>query len=239
MVKQLITASTIVLLLAANSQVAAQNKKGSGPQATKTSIRFLDDIEVGLDEAPASQDTKISSPKSVKQEASYTAKKDLTVAEGFSIEKASNLQLKYSILLDTEVEQVQNLSLFEKIEEWWGTRYRYGGTTKNGIDCSAFVQVMFSSVLGIALPRTAREQYGATRRMQEDEQLQEGDLVFFNTTGGVSHVGIYLQNNKFVHSATSGGVMISDLDESYWAKRYLGAGRYQKAPEALTFISNP
>jgi len=239
MVKQLITASTIVLLLAANSQVAAQNKKGSGPQATKTNIRFLDDIEVGLDEAPASQDTKISAPKSVKQEVAYQAKKEIAAADVFSIEKANSLQLKYSILLDTEVELVRNLPLFEKIEEWWGTRYRYGGTNKNGIDCSAFVQVMFSSVLGIALPRTAREQYGATRRMQEDEELKEGDLVFFNTTGGVSHVGIYLQNNKFVHSATSGGVMISDLDEAYWSKRFLGAGRYQKPMESLTFVSNP
>ena len=239
MVKQLITASTIVLLLATNSPVAAQNKKTSGPSAAKTSIRFLDDIEVSMEEAPSAQDTKFSSPKIVKQEAAHTAKKEVVTSESFSIEKATGLQLKYSILLDTEVEQVQNLPLFEKIEEWWGTRYRYGGTTKNGIDCSAFVQIMFSSVLGIALPRTAREQYGATRRMQEDEELMEGDLVFFNTTGGVSHVGIYLQNNKFVHAATSGGVMISDLDESYWAKRFLGAGRYQKPSEALTFVSNP
>ncbi len=239
MVKQLITASTIVLLLAANSQVAAQNKKGNGPSAAKTNIRFLDDIEVGLDEAPPVQDNKYKSFKAPQTQATYTNKKETITNEGFSVEKASSLQLKYSILLDTEVEQVQNAPLFEKIDEWFGTRYVYGGTTKKGIDCSAFVQVMFSTVLGIALPRTAREQYGATRRIQEDEELVEGDLVFFNTTGGISHVGIYLQNNKFVHAATSGGVMISDLDESYWAKRFIGAGRYQKPSEALTFISNP
>ncbi|MGV3657857.1 MAG: C40 family peptidase [Chitinophagaceae bacterium] len=239
MVKQLITASTIVLLLASNSPIAAQNKKSNGPSASKTSVRFLDDIEVGIEEAPASQDTKTSTPKIVKQETSYINKKEVAVVDGFSVEKASALQLKYSILLDTEVEQVQNASLFEAIDEWYGTRYRYGGTTKNGIDCSAFVQVMFSTVLGIALPRTAREQYGATRRIQEDEELMEGDLVFFNTTGGVSHVGVYLQNNKFVHAATSGGVMISDLDEAYWSKRFIGAGRYQKPSEALTFISKP
>ena len=238
MVKQLITASTIVLLLASNSPIAAQNKKGSGPSATKTSIRFLDDIEVGMDEAPATQDTKYKTSKITQPEATYSVKKETKAVEAFSVEKASSLQLKYSILLDTEVEQVQNASLFETIDEWFGTRYRYGGTTKKGIDCSAFVQVMFSSVLGIALPRTAREQYSATRKIEEDEELMEGDLVFFNTTGGVSHVGIYLQNNKFVHAATSGGVMISDLDESYWAKRFLGAGRYQKPSESLTFISS-
>ncbi len=228
MVKQLITASTIVLLLVSNSPIAAQNKKSNSPSASKTSVRFLDDIEVGIEEAPASQDTKTSTPKIVKQETSYINKKEVAVVDGFSVEKASALQLKYSILLDTEVEHVQNASLFEAIDEWYGTRYRYGGTTKNGIDCSAFVQVMFSTVLGIAL-----------RRIQEDEELMEGDLVFFNTTGGVSHVGVYLQNNKFVHAATSGGVMISDLDEAYWSKRFIGAGRYQKPSEALTFISKP
>jgi len=57
------------------------------------------------------------------------------------------------------------------------------------------------------------------------EQLQQGDLVFFNTKGGISHVGVYLQNNKFVHASTSGGVMISDLSESYWSKRFVCAAR--------------
>lgn len=239
MVKQLITASTIVLLLASNSPIAAQNKKANGPSATKSNIRFLDDIEVGVEEAPYTQDTKYKTSKIAQPEATYSVKKEQKAFEGFSVEKASSLQLKYSILLDTEVEQVQNIGLFEAIDDWFGTRYVYGGTSKKGIDCSAFMQVMFSTVLGIAIPRTAREQYGATRKMEEDEELVEGDLVFFNTTGGVSHVGMYLQNNKFVHSATSGGVMISDLGESYWAKRFLGAGRYQKPSEALTFISKP
>lgn len=239
MVKQFITASTIVLLLASNSQVAAQNKKSSGPSATKNNIRFLDDIEVGVEEAPVAQDTKYKTSKITAPDVSYSIKKEQKTFEGFSVEKASGLQLKYSILMDTEVELVQNIPLFEAIDEWFGTRYVYGGTSKKGIDCSAFVQMMFSTVLGIALPRTAREQYGATRQMQEDEELMEGDLVFFNTTGGVSHVGMYLQNNKFVHSATSGGVMISDLSENYWAKRFIGAGRYQKPSEALTFISKP
>lgn len=239
MVKQLITASTIVLLLASNSPIAAQNKKGNGPSATKSNIRFLDDIEVGIEETPYTQDTKFKTSKITAPEASYTVKKEAKTFEAFSVEKASSLQLKYSILLDTEVEQVQNLNLFETIDDWFGTRYVYGGTSKKGIDCSAFMQVMFSTVLGIALPRTAREQYSSTRKIDEDEMLVEGDLVFFNTTGGVSHVGMYLQNNKFVHSATSGGVMISDLSESYWAKRFIGAGRYQKPSEALTFISKP
>jgi lipoprotein Spr len=58
--------------------------------------------------------------------------------------------------------------------------------------------------------------------------LQEGDLVFFNTRGGVSHVGFYLQNNKFVHAASSGGVMVSDLNDEYWDKRFIGVRRHSK-----------
>jgi lipoprotein Spr len=96
--------------------------------------------------------------------------------------------------------------------------------TQRGVDCSAFVQTVMAGAYDLALPRTAKEQKGMTTPVERAE-LREGDLVFFNTRGGVSHVGIYLHNNKFVHASTSGGVTISDLDESYWAHRYLGAGR--------------
>ena len=121
---------------------------------------------------------------------------------------------------------VNNLSLFQLLDEWFGTRYRLGGESKTGIDCSAFMQVMFAGLFGIALPRTAREQNRSTRKISRTE-LKEGDLVFFDTRGGISHVGMYLQNNKFVHSASSGGVMISDLYDDYWSRRFVSAGRYE------------
>ena len=114
--------------------------------------------------------------------------------------------------------------MLESVDEWYGTRYRLGGTTKSGIDCSAFVQACFLAAFGITLPRTAREQYKATKRISRTE-LKEGDLVFFNTRGGVSHVGIYLQNNKFIHASTSQGVVVSDMFDAYYLKRYVGAGR--------------
>ena len=86
---------------------------------------------------------------------------------------------------------------------------------------------MMSDVYGFTLPRTAREQFKEGHRVSKTE-LKQGDLVFFNTTGGISHVGIYLQNNKFVHASTSFGVTISDLFDPYYLGRFLGVGRMDK-----------
>lgn len=136
----------------------------------------------------------------------------------------SFLQVKYAERLNEAPELLNNISLLESLDYWYGTRYVYGGTTKKGIDCSAFVRAMYESVYGIELPRTARAQYSECRRVSTTE-LQEGDLVFFNTRGGVSHVGIYLRNNKFAHSSSGRGVVISDLFENYYVSHYIGAGR--------------
>lgn len=140
------------------------------------------------------------------------------------LELFSLSQFKYAIRLDVPVETIQNRPLYDLIDSWWGTPYRLGGSTQNGIDCSAFVQTLMLGVFALQLPRTAREQKESTTWIPLSD-LREGDLVFFNTRGGVSHVGVYLRNNKFVHASTSGGVMISDLNETYWSRKLLGAGR--------------
>ncbi|MBC7826855.1 MAG: C40 family peptidase [Chitinophagaceae bacterium] len=114
--------------------------------------------------------------------------------------------------------------MLEFIEEWYGTPYRYGGTSKQGVDCSAFVNFFMSAVYGLSVPRNSKEQYSAAKKIKK-KQLEEGDLVFFNTRGGVSHVGVYLGNNKFAHASTSSGVTISDLDDDYYDRRYVGSGR--------------
>jgi lipoprotein Spr len=149
---------------------------------------------------------------------------------GFDIERAGYLQLKYAVLMDATVEKLSNIPLLETIDRWWGTKYCLGGSSESCIDCSAFTQILMRDVYGSTLPRTSQEQYDNTTRI-ELEDLQEGDLVFFHTTGrkrDITHVGIYLLNNKFVHAATSGGVMISDLNDKYWQPRYRGAGRATK-----------
>jgi cell wall-associated NlpC family hydrolase len=107
-----------------------------------------------------------------------------------------------------------------------GSEYKYGGTTPKGFDCSGFTGYVFNE-LGIDLPRSSRDLYSWEKSKKiDDEELRAGDLVFFNTSGsGVSHVGIYIGNNKFAHAASK-GVTITSLDESYYAKRYLGARRF-------------
>jgi cell wall-associated NlpC family hydrolase len=103
-----------------------------------------------------------------------------------------------------------------------GTPYVFGGTSSSGFDCSGFVQHVFAT-LGIGLPRTADAQYDAGKPAVGGPRA--GDLVFFDTYGGVSHVGIYLGNGQFVHASSSRGVMVSKLSEAYWASRYVGAKR--------------
>ncbi len=143
------------------------------------------------------------------------------------IESLSTLQYKYAMMLNVNVESLKNLALLGYIDDWFGTRYRYGGTSKKGIDCSALTGGLLSAVYGLAMPRTAREQYKASEHINK-EDLKEGDLVFFNTKGYVSHVGLYLENGFFLHASASEGVTISNLDEEYYQKRFICGGRVQE-----------
>ena len=158
----------------------------------------------------------------------------LTHTLGKALESFMPLQFKYAIMLNEAVEKVTNVLLYKNIDDWYGTRYRFGGTSERGIDCSAFMQVLANYSFGWVLPRTAREQFYSMMRINKEE-LKEGDFVFFNTRGGVSHVGMYLQNNKFVHAASSNGVMISDLNDKYWSNKFLGARRVLQAAAASIY----
>ena len=119
--------------------------------------------------------------------------------------------------------QVKQL-LDEQYRAWKGVPYRYGGTTRRGVDCSGLVYVTYRDLLGIAVPRTTKELAksgeGVSRR-----RLSAGDLVFFKTGFFARHVGIYTGRGAFLHSSSTRGVTVSSLDSSYWKRRYWKARR--------------
>ncbi|PID23973.1 C40 family peptidase [Sporosarcina sp. P7] len=116
-------------------------------------------------------------------------------------------------------------SLVSTAKKYMGTPYRLGGTTPTAFDCSGFTQYVFKEE-GISIPRTTGQQMAIGTPVTKSE-LEVGDLVFFNTSGrGVSHDGIYIGNNNFIHASVSQGVMVSSLDDPYyWKSRYIGARR--------------
>jgi murein DD-endopeptidase / murein LD-carboxypeptidase len=136
------------------------------------------------------------------------------------------LQVKYASLLGIVPQAVTNLPLYNFIENWYGVRYRMGGKDQKGIDCSAFVQRLYENVFCTNLVRTAMDQFHMCQYVMKTDSLKEGDLVFFRNRGKrISHVGIYLANNFFVHASSSQGVIISSLNEGYWSRFYAGAGK--------------
>jgi cell wall-associated NlpC family hydrolase len=117
-----------------------------------------------------------------------------------------------------------------------GVPYKRGGNSaETGFDCSGFVKAMYEQTIGLVLPRRSAEQAAATVPIDKSE-LQPGDLVFFNTLkSAFSHVGIYVGDNKFIHSPRTGSVVrVEDMRVGYWSSRFDGARRVQPAPQPAT-----
>jgi cell wall-associated NlpC family hydrolase len=137
-----------------------------------------------------------------------------------------SLRKKYAAMLGVSYKEIHNKALFRFIDHWYGTNYRLGGTDKSGIDCSAFAQKLFNDVYGVDLQRTAMQQFTSCKRIKNRKYAHEGDLVFFRVhSKRITHVGVYLTNDYFVHASTSQGVVISNLSDDYWHKYYVGMGR--------------
>ncbi|TAL59318.1 MAG: glycoside hydrolase [Bacteroidetes bacterium] len=139
--------------------------------------------------------------------------------------RSTTIEEKYSILLGVNQNNISNKKLYSFIDDWYGVPYRFGGKTKKGVDCSGFSSVLFREIYGKELSGSSLSLYNQCRLIPKGE-LQEGDLVFFKIDSKeISHVGVYLQNNKFVHATTKAGVMIDGMEEEYYRKYFFGAGR--------------
>lgn len=152
----------------------------------------------------------------------------LTGIQKKSLIEQSNLETLANIVSEYSNTSIDRDAVMIRIIELINTPYLWGGTTTNGIDCSAFVQRVMRYALGIDLPRTSIMQSSAGEEVNR-ENLQFGDLVFFNTMGRrISHVGIYLGESIFAHSSSSGGVKTSSLNEDYYNAKFVTARRVIK-----------
>ncbi len=202
--------------------VIAKKEAATATPRNNTTPRFIEHISINT---AIQTDAASIQPKQEYIVPNFTTNR--TEAE---IELLNAIQFKYAILMDVPVEAFNSnqYKMLGFIEEWYGTPYHFGGNSKSGIDCSAFTGNFMSAVFGIELPRMAKDQYKFCQHVAKSD-LQEGDLVFFHTTRkGISHVGVYLGNNKFIHASLNYGVTISDLGEGYYAQRLVAAGRVKQ-----------
>jgi lipoprotein Spr len=124
-----------------------------------------------------------------------------------------------------ETKNISDKTLANFIRDWYGVTYRYGGSDKHGIDCSHFAARLYADVYNKKISGAANTIEPSTVTVKTTD-IQEGDLVFFKIQQNkVSHVGVYIGNNKFVHASTKLGVIISDLDEAYYKKYFYKAGK--------------
>lgn len=140
-----------------------------------------------------------------------------------------NIKLKYAGILSVPPDSIKNVRLYNFIDSWMNTPYLWGGTTRQGIDCSAFIQRLLADVYDIHIPRTSIQQFFTdnVEPFGSRHYLREGDLVFFTTDKDklISHVGMYLNNRLFVNASSTYGVSIANMDKSYWRRCYVASGR--------------
>ncbi len=157
-------------------------------------------------------------------------KKDLTPSQQIDMALASVETANKAAEIEKTIQFEKKMDgLLAEAETYLGVPYRYGGTTRKGIDCSAFVLSVFGTTIGLNLPRVAASQAKEGERI-EKEDIRKGDLVFFSRGGRISHVGIVHDVDSegeihFIHAATSKGVMISPLNDRYWGPKFRFAKR--------------
>ena len=147
--------------------------------------------------------------------------KKTTSSKTIAAVKVSDVKIKtVASIIGVSEKQLAGKKLYEFVSDWYGVPYKYGGCSKNGTDCSCLTINLYSTVYKKQLPRNADDMAKACDKVSE-KKANEGDMVFFKINSKlVSHVGVVLQNNKFIHASTSKGVLISDLNEAYYKKYF-------------------
>ena len=130
--------------------------------------------------------------------------------------KKFNKQNRTSI---PESTKQKSTALYKEYVKWRNTPYKYGGDSKYGVDCSSFIQQAYYGAFTIAIPRTTREQSNFGYKISKD-RLKVGDMIFFKTAYNERHVGIIIEDGKFVHTSSKNGVSISNIDNPYWKQMY-------------------
>ena len=158
----------------------------------------------------------------------------ITIAAGCASKKNANKQshhaskdaiVEFATIHGIRLNKQSNKELYALVADWYGVPHKDNGCEKTGTDCSCFVQMVYAKIYQINIGRSSSDMYKNTKRIDK-HLLQEGDLVFFTTKGAsVSHVGVYLNNDKFVHVSSSKGVAINGLNEAYYIKTFKGCGK--------------
>ncbi|GAB3918537.1 C40 family peptidase [Mucilaginibacter boryungensis] len=129
-----------------------------------------------------------------------------------------------SQIMGVALNATSNVKLFQFVYDWIGTPYRFGGSSKKGIDCSAFTKELYEKVFNLDIKRNSRDIFSMVTPVAKDD-LKEGDLMFFKIhSRSITHVGIYLGSGRFAH-ASSKGVAISNIDDSYYSRYFYRGGR--------------
>lgn len=218
-----IAALTLIGCSGSSSSLRYNNDNQTEKSEENTETRYASQNNQSIDDTSIVFDDEIPEYQDPSDLPEDESKIDLT-------ELMKNLDKKSSgsdadVLISTKRE-VMLMEIIKYID----TPYKYGGNSLNGIDCSAFTQNVYQSAWMLSINRSAREQYKQGIVIEDRNELEFGDLVFFNTRKRVKpgHVGIYIGDNLFAHASSKNGVTISSLDHDYYNKRYMGARRIEE-----------
>lgn len=158
--------------------------------------------------------------------------KDIYMPSKYELEMAALADTLSDVLNMSLTHNQDDLGLYSFVADWIGTPYRFGQNSKKGTDCSGFAYALYLDVYNTNITRSSSADLMSKSKRVGKQDLQEGDLVFFNINnrrgGRASHVGVYLKEDKFAHATTRRGVIISSLNEPYYSRTYIGAGRVNK-----------